>query len=341
MTYFSTANLMSLADAIYGGPALDGRVAGRLLQAWKLAAPFDVCAVDTPKALPPKLLRAAARVLTLHPGVAYVLKPKDVSALRCALDRIGFAAGATEPCTGAGDLVRAIQQAVLKLRRAQLGAGAATFTTLAEGQARALALQRVRTRTESATEALRAWIDIVMVRHQDRLNTVRRKMIEGICLLTMEQDIAAEMAYPFQVALRRLLDTYSLPALRDAFGHALADIGPFLRAQPSDVSSLFDDAVAFLAKSYARDVGLAQTAQQVGCSPTHLSRLFKQRSGRTLTEHLHAVRCAHVKSLLLETDSPLRVIATKSGFHTPKHFHRVFLKQTGMTPHAFRSAYRS
>jgi len=359
MTYIDIQEIGLLTDAIYGGPRLEIGAVKRLLSAWKLVTPFDVFAVDTPKPFPESCLRigksrkvsratgsvrndsGSARVLTLHPGIAYVLEPTDISSVRSALELAGFAAGASETCAGPGDLVRAIQQAVLKLRRAQLSPGAATLTTLAEGQARALALHRVRAKHEGAAEAVRSWVDIVMNRHQDRLNTVRRKLVEGLCLLTLEQDVAADLAYPFQVALRRLVDTFSLPALREAFDLALIDIVPFLHAPPAGVSSLFDDAVAFLSSRFDQNIGLAQTARRVGCSEAYLSRLFKKQTGRTLTDHLQALRVSRARELLLETDSPLRVIAPKTGFATAKHFHRVFLKQTGMTPHAFRSSYRA
>lgn len=347
MTNFS-ADESRLADAIYGGPRLEPAIAARLLAGWGLtgSSPLHVVAIDAPRALPSALLpkQIPHRLLAVHPGIAYVFVAGDdgLAKLHRAVRTHSLVMGEPRTCSEPRELVSAIQQAVLSLRRAQLGPGSASaFTQLAEQQARALALHRVRTRHADASEAVSSWLGIVMARHQDRLNTVRRKLLEGLCLLTLEQDASAELAYPFHSAARRLLDTYSLPALRTVFEQALRDIAPLLTsAGEPTTGSLVHDARAYLTAHYHEDVGLAQTARHLRCSPTHLSRAFKQSTGRTLTAYLQSLRIARAKELLLETDGPLRVVGPTAGFETAKHFHRVFLAQTGMTPHAFRAAYR-
>src|SRR5690606_34579767 len=106
--------------------------------------------------------------------------------------------------------------------------------------------------------------------------------------------------------------------------------------EPSRADSLAARARAFLAEHYTRDIGLAQVARHLKCSPTHLSRAFRVQYGKTLTGQLQWLRVAHAREMLRETDMPLRAIAPAAGFGTVKHFHRVFLARTGTTPAAYR-----
>ncbi len=341
MTRISVLDVPDLADAVYGGPGLSpGRVRA-LMRRWRLAPPFSVFAVDLPGAAPRGRSSRMDRdvVLALHPGIAYVLTAGDGSRAIQRMRQRGLIVGDVRQCADGHDLVTAIQRAVLALRRRQLGTAGGTFTSLVETQARTMALQKIRMGDPSMDQTLDVWLDIVLARHQERLNTVRRRMLEALCLLTLDADEMPRLAFPFNSAVHRLLETYRLPSLRKAFKEIIVELIPILRRTDSGPDdSLIARAKSFLDENYARDIGLAQVARRLNCSPTHLSRAFREKCGETLTEHLQALRVSHAKELLLETDSPLRAIAPATGFQTVRHFHRVFLKRMGMTPAAFRAS---
>jgi len=85
---------------------------------------------------------------------------------------------------------------------------------------------------------------------------------------------------------------------------------------------------------------MAGHAAELGVTPTHLTRVCKQETGKTaaalLTERqLHAAR-----SLLIRTSLPMRDIARDLGFGSAAYFTRFITQHTGETPSALRKMAR-
>jgi AraC-like DNA-binding protein len=80
---------------------------------------------------------------------------------------------------------------------------------------------------------------------------------------------------------------------------------------------------------------------RVGISPSHFSRLLKERTGRTFTELLRQCRVDLACDLLRSTELSLAEIANACGFCDQSYFTRVFQDVKGMTPKPFRDEARS
>jgi AraC family transcriptional regulator len=89
---------------------------------------------------------------------------------------------------------------------------------------------------------------------------------------------------------------------------------------------------------YLQPVRLAQLAEEVDVHPVHLSRVFHQRLGVTLTAYVRERRLEWASERLLRTDRPSSRIAVEAGFRDHGHFTRVFRRATGKTPEEFRAA---
>jgi AraC family transcriptional regulator len=89
---------------------------------------------------------------------------------------------------------------------------------------------------------------------------------------------------------------------------------------------------------YLGSVRLAELAAEVGVHPVHLSRVFHQRLGVTLTTYVRERRLEWASERLLRTDLPPSRIAVAAGFRDHGHFARVFKQATGKTPREFRAA---
>jgi AraC-like DNA-binding protein len=81
---------------------------------------------------------------------------------------------------------------------------------------------------------------------------------------------------------------------------------------------------------------LAILADQVGSSPFHLTRMFREKVGLPLHRYLLHTRLAKAVELLLETDQDLTTIAFTLGFSSHSHFTAVFGRLVGLPPHEFR-----
>ena len=80
-----------------------------------------------------------------------------------------------------------------------------------------------------------------------------------------------------------------------------------------------------------------ELARICGISPRHLMRGFKKLTGMTLHSYVEEVRLGRAKTLLLETDLPLKTISWKLGFAHASSFSSAFQRALGVTPTVFRA----
>ncbi len=72
-------------------------------------------------------------------------------------------------------------------------------------------------------------------------------------------------------------------------------------------------------------------------SPSYLFRLFKKKMGVTPMRYRNLVRIDKAKLLLLDRTLTIEEVAERVGFEDAKYFARVFKKETGASPSAFRT----
>jgi AraC-like DNA-binding protein len=79
-----------------------------------------------------------------------------------------------------------------------------------------------------------------------------------------------------------------------------------------------------------------ELAQMVGLSRSAFSRLFTKTTGRSVPQHVNALRITHATRLLAETDLTVGQIAYECGFVSPAHFQREFRKHQHCAPLVYR-----
>ena len=99
---------------------------------------------------------------------------------------------------------------------------------------------------------------------------------------------------------------------------------------------LVSKAMEYLRKNLHRDISRDETAKYAGISPSHFSRLLKERTGRTFSELLRQCRIDLACDLLLTTDQSLAQIADTCGFCDQSHFTHIFQDVKRVTPKLFR-----
>lgn len=126
--------------------------------------------------------------------------------------------------------------------------------------------------------------------------------------------------------------------LRKTLEHVMSTIE---RQEDFTPPLLVSKALAYMRKNLHRDISRDETAQHAGISPSHFSRLLKERTGRSFTELLRQCRVDLACDLLSTTDESLAGIADACGFCDQSYFTRVFQDVKGATPKHFRKAGRS
>lgn len=84
------------------------------------------------------------------------------------------------------------------------------------------------------------------------------------------------------------------------------------------------------------DLCVGGIAEWLGCTPDHLSALFRRSTGRTLTGFINEQRLDHARRLLEVSNLNVSEVAIASGFSDPGYFTRLFRRATGTTPTNYR-----
>ncbi len=77
-------------------------------------------------------------------------------------------------------------------------------------------------------------------------------------------------------------------------------------------------------------------AQALDCNPDYLGRVYQRAYGYTVTEAIHRARLKEARALLVESEQNVAQIARSIGYGDPGYFRRVFHRQQGTSPRAYR-----
>ncbi len=94
--------------------------------------------------------------------------------------------------------------------------------------------------------------------------------------------------------------------------------------------------VKFIFEHFRDDITLSQVAAASGYTPNYFSKLFSDLTGRRYSDFLNSLRVNYSKMLLITTRRSVLDISKASGFSSLSNFARVFKKETGTTPLAYR-----
>jgi len=81
-------------------------------------------------------------------------------------------------------------------------------------------------------------------------------------------------------------------------------------------------------------------ARRVHMSLSTLHRLFRRHTHMSVTDYVTQLRIGRASALLIGGDRPVAHIAEEAGYRNLANFHRQFKAMKGVTPRAFRLAYR-
>jgi AraC-like DNA-binding protein len=114
---------------------------------------------------------------------------------------------------------------------------------------------------------------------------------------------------------------------------ALAELMEDRRGQPTrGRSDIVLDAEEYLSVNFRDHCDLSTIARNVGASTHHLSRIFKQVTGETLSRRRMRLRLGAVFSEVLDGADDLSRVAVESGFYDHSHMKNSFRSYFGVTP---------
>jgi AraC family transcriptional regulator len=94
--------------------------------------------------------------------------------------------------------------------------------------------------------------------------------------------------------------------------------------------------VDFIQSHLDQHLSLEILAQQIGFSPYHFARVFRQTLGESPHQCVMRHRITQAQRLLTEKDTPLAQVAMACGFTNQSHFTKTFKRYLGATPRVYR-----
>ena len=134
-------------------------------------------------------------------------------------------------------------------------------------------------------------------------------------------------------AMDRALTAYSLLVSAWMTRELQRQEGQISRERSHRLVELFAER---LEEQYRSGKGVADYARQLQVTPTHLSRVCREASGRPAHALLTERIMHEARRLLSETDLPAREVAEQLGFSSAAYFTRAFSQANGQTPSDFR-----
>ncbi len=145
-------------------------------------------------------------------------------------------------------------------------------------------------------------------------------------------------AYNFYAFFSRLEAAETIEESNRVFGELFAN---GLSSQEGRSSASHDYLIAeitALIKSDYKNInlGVSTFAYRYKVSAAYLGRLFRNITGKSMTDYINEVRIAKVSELLANTGLSMAEIMGCTGFTNKTQFHKIFKKYNGVTPKLFR-----
>jgi AraC-like DNA-binding protein len=132
----------------------------------------------------------------------------------------------------------------------------------------------------------------------------------------------------FLIGLLRLLKLQVFPA----------EIAEFKATERT--SRHIERMIDWLENHYSKPFHLDKMGRDLHLSPYHISHLFKQYTGTTVSDYLSMRRIREACSLLANTDMSIGEISLEIGGFSTSYFCQLFKKHKGMPPQHYRTTVR-
>ncbi len=106
------------------------------------------------------------------------------------------------------------------------------------------------------------------------------------------------------------------------------------------ISNYIEKCCDYIGKHYREKIYLDDLAEEIGISPTYLSKLFVKEKGIKLQEYIVQIRVDRAANLLMYSDESIAKIGDYVNFPSQSYFGRVFRRYKNMTPKQYRDKYK-
>ena len=173
------------------------------------------------------------------------------------------------------------------------------------------------------------------IRSWEVLELVRQAGV--MVLMRLEVSGQNELREEFYCALKRCSSEDDL--FQTLIDFVSGQMETLAQLRQSDSNRAVRIAKQYIQQHYQEPLTLEEVAEHVNLTDAYFSVLFKKETGEGFAKYLASVRLDMAKRMLRETSLPVAEICRQVGYNDVKHFSRIFERNSGVTPAAYRKLY--
>jgi len=186
---------------------------------------------------------------------------------------------------------------------------------------------------DQAEQLVRMIYEDIPLNQDGRCLMVTKELLEIIQRISNEYQLKLDFLprefMLFQYARVKSRDTL-VSNIAGLYQNVLREIREMKKAEQG-FSQVVNQAIDYQNKHFHEPISLRVISDYIGVSSSYLSRIFREETDFTITEHLNNIRIERAKKLL-EENLPLKDIVYRCGFRNYGYFLRTFKEYTGLTP---------
>ncbi len=137
-------------------------------------------------------------------------------------------------------------------------------------------------------------------------------------------------------SFRKIVSCESLDELNDVFNGLIMDLADYRSIKSLSRQTLMNRILSHIQNNYQNSITLNDIARQVYLSPTYLSSIISNETGKGFSDLLNEVRIQKAIELLSDPKKKITEIAYAVGYNEPQYITMTFKKYTDMTPRDYR-----
>lgn len=99
---------------------------------------------------------------------------------------------------------------------------------------------------------------------------------------------------------------------------------------------LYSSVLQYISSNHNIRVTAGRISEELGCSVSTVSHMFKRRSGSSISEYVEKLRLDEEKWLLKQSMLSVTEVSASLGFCNPAYFAHVFKNKFGVSPKEYK-----
>ena len=165
--------------------------------------------------------------------------------------------------------------------------------------------------------------------------SVHNKIVNNCLLHTNAKEDLDNLAYiPFthMYVFDTTKETYDW--IKEKFENLYRIVGKY---ETSTYNSTVNKVIEYINTHYTQSINLDSLSKELNFNKYYLCRVFKDETGRNITDYINNQRILKAKELLEDDTLKIVDISQLIGFNDVTYFNRVFKKSVGMSPGTYKN----